>query len=160
VRRLYLLFDSAEECQTAVEILGASGIDQYHLHAIASLSQRLDGLPKATVWQKTELAKGLVAGVLAGGLAGFCGGMLVVTYPPAGLEPGNSTVVLMTALGALFGLMVNALTKSQEHNHGLDRFRPDIEAGKILLMTDLPGKKMDELLATVNEKCPGMQVRN
>ena len=158
MRRYYLLFDSKDECREAVDVLESTGLSEFRLHAIGGIAQRLDGLPKANVWQRTELAKGIVTGLLFGGAAGFCGGMLVVKFPPPGLELGMSTVILMSGLGALFGLLVNALTKSQEHNRRLDRFRRDLEKGRILLLADLPTSRSDALFAAVREQCPGVQV--
>ncbi|MCG8428115.1 MAG: hypothetical protein MI754_12225 [Chromatiales bacterium] len=157
--RCYLLFNSVADCQQAVEKLAAAGISEQRLHTFASISESIDALPKASIWQRTELARGILLGVLVGGLAGFCGGLLVINYPPVGLQPDDSILLLMTLFGALFALLVNMLTKSRQHNHRLDRFKRDLAAGHVLLLAKLPSAKRDNLLNQLSEDLPTMQIK-
>ncbi|MEG7522595.1 MAG: hypothetical protein M3H12_05780 [Chromatiales bacterium] len=59
MRRLFFLMPDVESCQSVVAELEETGIPERHLHAVAGIEQRLDGLPEAGILQKTELAHGL-----------------------------------------------------------------------------------------------------
>ena len=69
---------------------------------------------------------------------GLLGGVLAVTFPPAGLVPGGGALLAGAAAGAGFGGAVTALMKSHEHNPSLDDFLPEIEQRELLLMVDVP----------------------
>lgn len=138
MRRLYVMLPDLDSCAAVVAELKDEGYPEQHLHVIASLDQTLDGLPAATVWQKTELAHGIEWGIGLGGVAGLLGGVLAVTFPPAGLVLGGGAILAGTAAGAGFGSLVSALLASHEHNHKLDEFERAIEAGRVMLMVDVP----------------------
>ncbi|KRT58217.1 hypothetical protein [endosymbiont of Ridgeia piscesae] len=145
MRRLFFLMPNLESCRQVVAELEDEGVPEHHLHAIASLDQSLDGLPEAGVLQKTELAHGLEWGAGLGGVAGMLGGLLAVSFPPAGLVLGGGALLVGAAAGAGFGAVVSALLSSHEHNHDLDAFQRAIEAGEILLMVDIPRQRVDKI---------------
>ncbi len=148
-RRLYFMLPDAESCKSLVADLEEHGVPERHLHVIGSLSQSLEGLPEANILQKTELAHGLEWGTGLGGVAGLLGGILAVTFPPAGLVIGGGALLAGTAAGAGFGALVSSLLASHEHNHKLDAFERGIEQGQLLLMVDVPRrdvKKIQELI--------------
>ena len=136
MRRLYVLLPTEESCRAVVGELEAAGIPAAHLHAIAGLSHDLRDLPEASVWQRTELAHGIEWGVGLGAVAGLLGGLLAITFPPAGLVLGGGALLGGTAAGAGFGAIVTALLGSQEHNHKLDAFQRALAAGQVLLLVD------------------------
>ncbi|MCP3866640.1 MAG: DUF1269 domain-containing protein [Gammaproteobacteria bacterium] len=137
MRRLYLLFSDVQLCRVVVSELEAAGIPKEKIHVLASLTRRLEGLPEATVWQKTELAHGIWIGAAIGAVAGLSAGLLGIFFPPPGLALGWGAVLGSSIAGIGFGSLVSALMKGHEHNHRLDRYHSDIEAGKILMMVDV-----------------------
>ncbi len=138
MRRLHFLLPDLESCKAVVAELEAAGVPERHLHVVGSIAQELVGVPEASVWQKTELLHGLEWGTGLGGVAGLLGGVLAVTFPPAGLVLGGGALLAGAAAGAGFGAAVTALMKSHEHNHSLDDYLPEIESGELLLMVDVP----------------------
>ena len=163
MRRLYVLLPDVTSCKRVVEELEQVGIPESHLHVVASLAYRLDGLPKATVWQKTELAHGIEWGIALGGVAGLVGGMLAVLFPPSGLITGQIFVepvvndeaflilTIAAVAGASLGGIISAILGSHEHNHDLDRFRGDIVRGRILLMADVPRGQVEDIQALIRK---------
>ena len=77
-----------ESCKSLVADLTGAGVAKRHLHVVASPAVALGDLPQATMTQKTELAHGIEKGILLGGIAGLLGGLLIVTFPPAGMAVG------------------------------------------------------------------------
>jgi hypothetical protein len=139
--------------------LQAMGIASRHLHVIASLSHDLAELPEATVWQRTELAHGIEWGIGLGGVAGLLGGLLAVSFPPAGVVLGGSALLAMTAAGAGFGGLITALLGSQEHSHQLDTFQRALDSGQLLLMVDVPRRREDEVRAAILGHHPEAQIK-
>lgn len=143
MRRLFFLTPNVESCHAIVQELEQTGVPERHLHVIASIRQSLNDLPEAGILQKTELKHGIEVGAGLGGTAGVLGGLLAMTFPPAGLVLGGGALLAAAVAGAGFGAVVTALLTSHEHNHELDRFQQAIERGEILLMVDIPKNQVD-----------------
>ena len=144
MRRLFFLTPDVTSCHHIVTELKASGVPQRHLHVIGSIEQPLDDLPEASVLQKTELLHGIEIGAGLGGTAGILGGLLAMTFPPAGIVLGGGALLAGAAAGAGFGAVVSALMSSHEHNHDISAFQEAIERGEILLMVDIPKGNVDK----------------
>lgn len=158
MRRLYFLTPDVDSCHAIVKELEAVGVPERHLHVIASIRQVLDDLPEAGILQKTELLHGIEVGAGLGGTAGILGGLLAMTFPPAGLVLGGGALLAGAAAGAGFGAVVTALLSSHEHNHDLDSFQRAIERGEILLMVDIPKKEVDTTKALILEHHPEAKI--
>ncbi len=157
-RRLYFMLPDAESCKSLVADLEEHGVPERHLHVIGSLSQSLEGLPEANILQKTELAHGLEWGTGLGGVAGLLGGILAVTFPPAGLVIGGGALLAGTAAGAGFGALVSSLLASHEHNHKLDAFERGIEQGQLLLMVDVPRRDVTKIQELIVKHHPEAEI--
>jgi hypothetical protein len=160
MRRLFVLLPTEESCRQLVEELKAAGVPAGHLHVIGGLSHALRDLPVANVWQRTELAHGIEWGLGLGGVAGLLGGLLAVSFPPAGLVLGGGALMAWSAAGAGLGALVTALLGSQEHNHDLDVFRTAIAAGQLLLMVDVPRAEEAQTRATILKHHPEATIRS
>jgi hypothetical protein len=144
MRRLFFLTPDVASCQKIVKELEESGVPQRHLHVVASIEQPLDDLPEAGVLQKTEVLHGLEVGAGLGGTAGILGGLLAMTFPPAGIVLGGGALLAGAAAGAGFGAVVSALMSSHEHSHELNTFQNAIERGEILLLVDVPKGEVEQ----------------
>jgi hypothetical protein len=144
MKRLYFMLPDNDTCKKVVEELENAGIPQRHLHAIASLTVSLEGLPEASVIQKSELAHGIEKGVALGGAGGLLGGLLAVAFPPAGLVIGGGALLMTAAAGAGFGALVTGLISKDLHNRKFDAFEEDLSHGKILLLVDVPKKETED----------------
>jgi len=152
--RLHILLPDQACCKAVVSRLGASGVPRHHMHVLARLAERLEELPEAGVWEKTELAHGIERGIGLGGAAGLIGGLLAVTFPPAGLVLGGGALLAGAAAGAGIGAAVNALLGSHEHSHDLDRYQRGIANGHILLMVDVHHAEQEEVEALIRDQYP------
>ncbi len=152
------MLPDAESCKSLVADLEEHGVPERHLHVIGSLTQSLEGLPEANILQKTELAHGLEWGTGLGGVAGLLGGILAVTFPPAGLVIGGGALLAGTAAGAGFGALVSSLLASHEHNHKLDAFERGIEQGQLLLMVDVPRRDVTKIQELIVKHHPEAEI--
>jgi hypothetical protein len=158
MRRLHVLMPDQATTKAVVAELKEQGISEHHLHVVANLAQDLHGLPEANVWQKTELAHGIEWGVGLGGAAGLLGGVLAVTFPPAGLVLGGGAILAAAAGGAGVGAVVHAMLGSHEHNHDLDRYADAIGEGHLLLMADVPRSRVKELGEMIRNHHPEAEI--
>ena len=158
MRRLHVLMPDQEITRAVVDELKAEGIAEHHLHVVGNLAQDLRGLPEAGVWQKTELAHGIEWGIGLGGAAGLLGGVLAVSFPPAGLVLGGGAILAAAAGGAGVGAVVQAMLGSQEHNHELDGYAEAIGKGKLLLMADVPRGRVEEISELIRGHHPEAEI--
>ncbi len=154
-RRLYFMLPDVEHCRQLVDELKKVGLTEHDIHVIAREDLPLEGLHKASALQKTELTHGLEMGVGLGGIAGMLGGLLAVTFPPAGLVFGGGALVLVTTLaGAGFGTVVSALVARDIPNHELDAFQAGINQGQVLLILDIPTSQVDAMVTLIKTSHP------
>lgn len=159
MRRLYTLLPDIENCRRLVDELREAGIPDSHLHVVAASSEAMEGLPRATAWQTTELAHGLEIGVGLGGAAGLLAGLAALSFPPAGLVIGGGAVMASAAAGAGFGALASAMMKGHEHNHRLHDYQAEIETGKVLLMVDVPRSSLESTRETILRHHPEAQIQ-
>ncbi len=158
-KRLYFMLPDVETCRIIVQELRQAGVTERHLHAVAGMGIELEGLPKATAWQKTEFAHGLEAGIGLGGIAGFLGGLLAVTFPPAGLVLGGGAIIAGTVAGAGFGALVSGLIARDMPSHELEAYERGIAQGKILLLVDVPRARVDEYVELIQSHHPEAEIK-
>ena len=156
MRRLYLQAPDQESCRLLVEQLTTHGVPEAHLHVVAGAGRDLGGLPPATARPTTEIAKGVVIGVLIGGGAGLLAGLLGQALPPPGLQISSLIVLASILAGAIFGGVVSALMKSHQHNRRLARFHAGMEAGGVVLMVDAAKSEMKDIKSVLGRHHPGV----
>jgi hypothetical protein len=158
-RRLYFMVPNVETCKQLVSELQAVGITEHDIHFIARNDIPLDNLHKASMLQKTELTHGLELGIGVGGIAGMLGGLLAVTFPPAGLALGGGALILTTTLiGAGFGSIVSALVASDIPNHELEAFQSGIAEGQLLLILDVVTQRVEEMTQLIRTHHPEVTI--
>ena len=67
---------------------------------------------------------------------------------------GGRDVLIGTAIGAVFGAWAASLVAMSVPNTRLKPFQKDIDAGKILLMVDVPTSRVEELRELVSRRHP------
>ncbi|MCP4408592.1 MAG: DUF1269 domain-containing protein [Gammaproteobacteria bacterium] len=138
-RRLYCLLPDVAHCKHLVAALRNCGLSKRYIRVLARQDISLEGLPKAYLTQRSELAYGLKLGLGVGGVAGMMGGLLAVTFPPAGTTLAGGFLLLATTLaGAGFGGLVSALVASGIPNDKIGPFNTRIFKGEILVILDIP----------------------
>lgn len=149
-RRLYFMLPDVVHCKELVTSLRKVGLVDRDIHVVARSDIPLDGLHQASALQKTDLAYGLELGAGVGGIAGMFGGLLAITFPPAGVVLGGGAVLLATTIaGAGFGTMVSALVARDMPNHELEAFENRIAEGEILLILAIQTSRLQEICRLV-----------
>lgn len=138
-RKLYCLLSDVTHCKHLVAALRDCGLSKRYIRVLARPDIPLEGLPRVSIAQRSALAYGVTLGLGVGGVAGMMGGLLAVTFPPAGTTLAGGFLLLATTLaGAGFGGLVSALVASDIPNGKLTPFKTKIFRGEILVILDIP----------------------
>lgn len=150
-RRLYFILPDEDHTLRLVEELEAAGITRDHIHAIPGLGANADRLPVATRRQRRDAA-GLLErwtwlanlGLFALAMAGFAWAAIAGHTVAAVI--GLAIAVAALASGVLFALRVP--------NVHLDEFRGALAHCEILLMVDVPRRRVAEIEALAERQHP------
>jgi hypothetical protein len=156
-KRLYFLVPDLPSCRALVRELLDRGVKERHIHVIGNRFTPLEDLPRATLFQTSEFGRGLELGLGLGGAAGLLGGLIAVTFPPAGLALGGGALLAAAAAGAGGGALVSALVAADIPNHELKAFEDAISAGQLLLLIDIPKADHESTVELIQTHCPGAQ---
>jgi drug/metabolite transporter (DMT)-like permease len=154
-RRLYVVLpDLASAIQTANDLLLAR-VEDRHMHFLGRRGMSLGDLHEASYLQKSDVRHALFLGV---GL-GVIGGMLLGVYlrlssPIGDFTADVGTFILCVLGGGLFGAWTSTLIGLSTPSMKLKQFEKEIEAGKILLMVDVPVSRLAEIEALLARRHP------
>ena len=153
-RRLYFVLpDLASAKQTMNDLLLAR-IEERHIHCLARRGTPLGDLHEANVLQKTDIVHGAELGLIIGATGGAALGVIMVFSPPEGMTLQLVTVLIASLIGALLGAWVSSLVASAVPNSKLLIFAKDIEEGNILMMVDVPARKVEQISQLVERRHP------
>lgn len=153
-RRLYVVLpDLASAIQTANDLLLAH-IEDRHMHFLAKRGMSLGGLHEASYLQKSDVRHALFLGAGLGALGGMLLGIYLKLTPIAGITFDVGTFLLTTIGGTAFGAWASTLIGLSTPNHKLKPFENEIEAGKILLMVDVPAGRVAEIEELIRRRHP------
>ena len=153
-RRIYFLLPDIESARGMLNEMLLARIEIGHIKFLGRRGELPPELPEANFLQKTDIVHGAQLGLGVGGVAGILGGLLLVWYPPAGVSLQLGAVLVTAFLGALFGAWVSSMAASAVPNSKLKPFHHDIEQGKVLMMVDVPMRRVQEISDLVAQRHP------
>jgi hypothetical protein len=156
-RRLYFVLPDLRSADTIQRELLLARIDANHFHFLARDGINLGQLSVATLLQRSDLVHGLQIGMVAGGLTGVCSGLAISFYPGLGNMVGMGAVLMLGLFGALVGAWVSGMIAVSIPNSRLKGFQRAIDAGRILLMVDVPQRRVGEIRRLIEEHHPEAQ---
>ena len=157
-RRIYFLSPDVDSVRAIVDELRELGIPQRHIYVIGSVRYAPEELPERADPPFTDMVRGVEVGMGVGGTAGLLGGLLAVTFPPAGLVLGGGALLLATLTGAGFGGLVSGLIARDQPNHDLEAFEENIARGELLVLVDAPLRRVEEVKAAILRHHPEAEV--
>lgn len=153
-RRLYFVLPDLVTADTIQKELLLARIDAGHIHFLARDGINLGQLSVANLLQRTDLTHGLQIGLIAGGLTGLAAGLVVAFYPQLGNMVGMGAALLLAVFGALVGAWISGMIAISLPNSRLKGFQQAIDAGRILLMVDVPYRRVEEIRALIESHHP------
>lgn len=153
-RRLYFMLPDVPAARRMLDTLLLARIEERHMHFYGREGSLLPDMPEASFVQKTDLVHGLESGMVIGAGAGLLGGILLVMFPPAGLRLEVFAILATAIGGGVFGAWASSMAAAAIPNSRLKQFQPGIERGEVLLMLDVPLRKVAEVEEIVERNNP------
>lgn len=153
-KRIYFLLPDIKQAESAFEKLLLARIEERHIHFLAKDHTNLGDLPEATVLQRSDAVHAAGLGFLVGGITGAAAGSVELAFPPDGMPMGLGAILAMSVLGATMGIWTSGMIGSSAPNTHLRRFAEEIERGKLLLIVDVPRRRIEEVSRQIQEQHP------
>jgi hypothetical protein len=153
-RRLYFVLPDVESARSMLNEMLLARIEVRHIHFLSRRDTLPEDLPEANVLQKTDIVHGAQSGIAIGAIVGAAAGALVVFFPPEGVTLKLITVLVVAIGGALFGAWASSMVASSVPNSRLKAFERDMDSGKVLMMVDVPMRRVQEICDLVASRHP------
>ncbi len=153
-RRLYFMVPDVASARSIRDELLLARIEDRHIHVLARDGIPLEGMQEASILQKTDFVHGAETGLAVGGGIGILAGLVAILFPPAGVNLQLVTILVTALIGAAFGAWVSSMIASSIPNSRLKTFESAILAGRVLMMVDVPGTRVDEIRKLVATRHP------
>ncbi len=149
MRRLYFLFHSTTEAQATVSTLKTANIPKRFMHALARGGLSLGDLPRASLNQQHDLRARLTRFFWNGDLLIFAialVGLIIALFMAAWIwaTVALALMIVTYSIGAFYAMNIP--------EHCLAEFRAELSHGEILLMVDVPKKRLHEIEALIHSK--------
>jgi hypothetical protein len=153
--RIYWLLPDLQSARAMMDDLLQARIDLRHVHFVAREDCDMTDLHAANVLQTSDVICSAEAGLVIGaGVGGMLGAAAAVGYPGAGEAPQWSLIPLLVLAGALFNAWTSSMIGISAPNRRLQRFAAEIQQGRILLMVDVPMRRVGEIEARLQALHP------
>lgn len=144
-RRLYFVLPDIASAEGIEKELLLAKIDDPHIHFLAKDGVNLGRLHVANLLQRSDLLHGIGIGMVAGGITGALAGVALSFYPQMAESIGTGGILVLAVLCAMVGSWVSGMIAVSIPNSRLRRFQPAIDRGEILLMVDVPARRVTEI---------------
>jgi hypothetical protein len=145
MRRLYFMLPTVDDAKDMLKEMLCAHIDIEKIQFLGKRGNLPPELPEAPLFQKTDITQAAKIGLLAGGFIGIVCGGIALLLPPDALVFEPITVPLGALLGALIGAWIASVAGSAVSNTKFDVFQPEIEQGKVLMIVDVPQRRVEEI---------------
>lgn len=158
MRRIYFLVPDITTTQKIVEDLLLARIEEKHIHVIAKRGTPLEDLPEANLLQKSDFVPAVEQGLALGGATGLLAGLVAVALPPASTVIAGGVLLATTLAGAGVGSWLGGMVGMSVGNRRTKEFEDEIEAGKLLVLVDVPADRVNEIEDRVKQHLPQVEV--
>ena len=158
-RRLYFILPNTRLARTVHNELLLARVPENNMHVIADERVDLEGLPRASLWQRSDLAHSLQLGLPVGGLTGIVVGILAVLSD--WISPGYEakTIMATVAAGVCVGTWAASMIAVNVPNTRHRAFEADIRQGHVLFIVDIPVQRVEEITELVTRHHPEADMR-
>jgi hypothetical protein len=148
--------ENSREARRMVADLRHAGFDEEQLWLVAPADVPLETVSPEVVKEVTDAGPAMKRGVAVGGSLGLVGGLLAVSFPPAGVVLGGGAILMGTAAGASFGAFASSLAGSTVPEPLREEFQDELDQGRILLEVRLEAdddyERLDRVAASHDAK--------
>jgi hypothetical protein len=128
-------------------------IEQRHIRFLSERRPLPADLPEAGFLLKTDFIHGAMLGMIAGTALGLLFGTLLINL----YAMPSATVLLTTVMGMLFGAWASSMAASAAPNSQLKAFYPELASGRVLMIADVPARRVVEIENMLQQRHPEMR---
>ncbi len=158
MRRIYFLVPDIATTKKIVDDLLLARIEERHIHVLAKRGTSLEDLPEASLLQKSDFIPAVEQGLALGGSTGMLAGLVAVALPPASTVIAGGVLLGATLAGAGVGAWLSGMVGMNVGNRRTKQFEDEIEAGKLLVMADVPTDRVEEIEERVTKHLPTVEI--
>lgn len=158
MRRIYFLVPDIAVTKRVVDDLVLARIDEKHIHVIAKRNTPLEDLPEATLLQKSDFVPAVEQGLAVGGSTGMLAGLIAIMLPPASTVIAGGILLATTVVGASVGAWVSGMVGMSIGNRRIKEFEDAVEAGKFLVLVDVPTSRLEEIEERIKQHIPQAEI--
>lgn len=118
----------------------------------------MEGLPRARLRDRSALFGSLTRGGVIGGVLGLLAGWVALTVAVVDLGIGPGLIVVTGLIGVVLGAWLAGMIGVSEPNRRVRRYQDEIDAGKVLMMVDLPDSDITATEEMLKGRYPGIDV--
>lgn len=152
-RRLYFMLPDVPSARAMLDELLLARIEIGHMRFMARDSLPSD-MPDVSFLQKTDLVHGAQLGVVIGAIVGLGAGVFLTLFPVDGMTLRTAAILLVALGGAIFGGWASGMNAAAVPNTRLKQFMPRIEQGQVLLIVDVPVRRVEEIEEMIAKRHP------
>jgi hypothetical protein len=150
----YIIAEDVHAATDAVEILKDFNISDDNIGTV-SRDRQLDvaDLPQADLTDKSQLPESVRRGALLGSSSGLLAGLLMTTFPIAGVTVGGTALLAMTAGGAALGSWSAGMIGISENSALVQEFETALDQEKTIVFAKIPDNQIvdvDKRLSTLS----------
>lgn len=158
-RRLYFILPNTRLARTVHNELLLARVPENHMHVIADDRVDLEGLPQASLWQRSDLAHGLQLGLPVGGLTGLVVGIIAVLSGWISPDFEAKTIMATVLAGVFVGTWASSMIAVNVPNTRHRAFVADLHQGHVLFIVDVPVQRVEEITELVIRHHPEADMR-
>jgi len=154
--RLYYLHPDIDSARRSLDELLLARIEERYIRFMTDGRPLPADLPEASLLHKTDVLHGAAFGMLCGAGLGLGLAFLIVNY--LDLHEARALIFLAsTIVGILFGGWAASLVGAAIPNSQLQKFQSELEKGKLLMILDVPARRIRQIEEILQQKHPEMQ---
>lgn len=153
-RRLYFVLPDLESATRAANDLLLARVEFRRMHFVGPRGAPMDGLNEASVLQTSDVRHALFVGTGLGALFGAAVGVYLKLTTPWGYAFDVGTLIACVLGGALFGAWTSTLIGVSAPNARLSSFAGDFDAGRFVMMVDVPASRVREIESMLHARHP------
>ncbi|KQW89828.1 hypothetical protein ASC94_18810 [Massilia sp. Root418] len=129
-------------------------VEERHMKFMAKEGTLPDDMPDCSFLVRTDLIHGAQLGMVIGGIVGLGAAVFLTLFPPDGLTLRTAAILLVALGGAVFGGWASGMNAAAVPNKKLEQFAPAIERGQVLMIVDVPPRRVQEIEDMIARRHP------
>jgi hypothetical protein len=160
MKRIYFLVPNIISAKSIVNELIDNDTEEKHIHLIASEGVSLEGLPDATLLQRSDFIPAVERGIAIGGTTGLLAGLVAMSIPGYGAIMGGGILIATTLAGAGVGTLLGSMVALDIPNSRHKSFQKAIEDGGVLMLVDTPKAQVGKVTELILRHHPEAELED